>query len=217
VHFFFGMVCVELNVPGDARKSLEQAVRLAPSNAYYNYALGAVLIQGKNPDEALRYFQQFRALRPGDARATLAVAIAYFYSDRYDDARHELQSIADHPETRTAAQLFLGRMAMRDGNLGEAMDHLQQSIQADPSVVEPYTDLGMVYIDRKEYALAEKTLAHAIQMSPDDYLSNQRLLVLFERTKDPRAAAQAIRVQQLRKTGEETESLLMRTVVVRPY
>ena len=88
------------------------------------------------------------------------------------------------------------------------MDHLQRSIQADPSVIEPYTDLGMVYIDKKEYALAEKTLAHAIQMSPNDYLSNQRLLILFQRTKDPRANAQAIRVQQLRKTGEETERLL---------
>jgi cytochrome c-type biogenesis protein CcmH/NrfG len=217
VHFFFGMICVELNLPADARKSLEQAVRLDPRNAYYNYALGAVLVQANNPDEAIRYFQQFRALRPADARATLAVAIAYFYSDRYDDARHELQSIADHSETRTAAQLFLGRMAMRDGNLAEAMDHLQRSIQADPSVIEPYTDLGMVYIDRKEYALAEKTLAHAIKMSPDDYLSNQRLLILFQRTKDPRADAQAIRVEQMRKTGEERARFLMRTVEVRPY
>ena len=72
-------------------------------------------MQANNPDKSIRYFQEFRALRPGDARGTLALAIAYFYSDRYDDARHELQSIADHPETRTAAQLFLGRMAMRDG------------------------------------------------------------------------------------------------------
>jgi tetratricopeptide (TPR) repeat protein len=217
VHFFFGMVCVELNLPQDAAKSLEQAVRLDPRNAYYNYALGAVLVQAKNPDEAIRYFQQFRVLRPGDARGTLAVAIAYFYSDRYDLARHELQSIADHSETRTAVQLFLGRMAMRDGNLDEALDHFQRSIQADPSVIEPYTDLGMVYIDRKEYPLAEKTLTHAIQMSPDDYLSNERLLILFQRTKDPRAAAQAIRVEQLRKTGEERERLLLRAVEVRPY
>ena len=62
VHFFFGMVCVELNVPGDASESLRQAVRLDPRNAYYNYALGAVLIQGKNPDEAIHYFQQFRSI-----------------------------------------------------------------------------------------------------------------------------------------------------------
>jgi Flp pilus assembly protein TadD len=211
------MVCVELNLPVDARKSLQEAVRLDPGNAYYNYALGAVLVQANNPDEAIGYFQKCRELRPQDVRATLALAIAYFYSYRYDDARHELQPIAERPETRMVAQLFLGRMAMRDGNLGEAMEHLQKSVRADPSATEAYTDLGMVYIDRKEYALAEKTLAHAIQLAPDDYLSNQRLLTLSQRTKDPRADAQAERVEQLRKTGQERERLLMRTVEVRPY
>jgi Tfp pilus assembly protein PilF len=75
----------------------------------------------------------------------------------------------------------------------------------------------MVYIDRKEYALAEKTFAHAIQIAPDDYLSNERLLILFERTKDSRADAQTQRVEKLRKTEEEKERLLLRTVEVRPY
>lgn len=217
VHFFFGMVCVELNLPVDARKSLEEAVRLDPGNAYYNYALGAVLLQVNEPDGAIHNFQRFRDLRPVDPRGRLALAIAYFYSYRYDDARRELHAIADRPQTRMVTQLFLGRMAIRDGNLDEAMVHLQQSIQADPSAIEAYTDLGMVYIDKKEYALAEKTLAHAIEMTPEDYLSNQRLLTLFQRTKDSRAAAQAQRVEQIRKTGEEKERLLMRSLEIRPY
>src|SRR5206468_4152434 len=42
IHFFFGMVCVDLKLPPEAKKSLEEAVRLDPKNPYYNYALGAV-------------------------------------------------------------------------------------------------------------------------------------------------------------------------------
>lgn len=217
VHFFFGMICVELNLLPDAKKSLEEAVRLKPDDAYYNYALGAVLVQANELDEAIRYFQKFHELRPEDARARFALGVAYFYSYRYDDARHEFQAIANRPETKVGAQLFLGRMAMLEGNLDEAMGHLQQSILADPSVSEAYTDLGMVYIDRKEYTLAEKTLAHALQLAPEDFLSNQRLLTLFLRTKDPRADAQAQRLEQIRKTGPEKEHLLMRTLEVRPY
>jgi tetratricopeptide (TPR) repeat protein len=217
VHFFFGMVCVELNLLPDARKSLEEAVRLDPGDAYYNYALGAVLVQDNDLNGAIRCFQKFRELRPKDAHGRLALAVAYFYGYRNDDARHELQAIADRPETRAVAQLFLGRMAMRDGNLDEAVKHLQQSIDADRSVSEAYTDLGTIYIDRKEYTLAGKTLAHAIQMTPDDYLSNYRLLLLFQRTKDPREDAQARRFEQIRKTRQERARLLMRTLEVRPY
>ena len=43
------------------------------------------------------------------------------------------------------------------------------------------------------------------------------LLTLLLRTRDPRADAQAQRVDQIRKTGQEKERLLMRTVEVKPY
>jgi cytochrome c-type biogenesis protein CcmH/NrfG len=217
VHFFFGMICVELNLLPDARKSLEEAVRLDPNNAYYNYALGAVLVQANDSVTAVRYFEKYSELRPEDARANFGLAVAYFYTFRFDDARHELQAIANLPETKVGAQLFLGRMAMRERKLDEAIQHLQESIKADPSVSEAYAELGMVYLDQKEYALAEKTLSRATQIAPDDYLSNLRLLMLFMRTKDPRAEEQAKRVDQLKKNGEEKERLLMRTLEIRPY
>ena len=56
VHFFFGVVCIELNLPLEARKSLDEAVRLDPENPYYNYALGAVAIHGSDPTQAIHYF-----------------------------------------------------------------------------------------------------------------------------------------------------------------
>jgi tetratricopeptide (TPR) repeat protein len=169
VHFFFGMICVELNLLPDAQKSLQEAVRLNPGDAYYNYALGSVLVQANQLDEAIRYFKKFRELRPDDAHGRFGLAVAYFYSNRYEEARAEFQAIADRPETKVGAQLFLGRMARREGKLDEAMEHLQSSIQADPSLSEGYSDLGMVYLDKRQYALAEKTLAQAIEIAPNDF------------------------------------------------
>jgi tetratricopeptide (TPR) repeat protein len=217
VRFFFGMVSVELNLPQEARKWLEEAVRLEPSNAYYNYALGAVLVQVNNPDEAVSYFRKYCALRIGDVRGRFALGVAYFYSDQLESARGELQSIADRPETRMGAQLFLGRTAIEQGNLAEALEHLQQAIEADPSTPEAYAELGLIYIRRKEYALAEKTLSRAVEVAPNDYLSNLRLLLLYQRTKDLRTEPQAQRVKQIRKAGEEREQLLMRTLEIHPY
>ena len=217
VRFFFGMVCVELNLPLEARKSLEEAVKLEPSNAYYNYALGAVLVQVNNPDGAVPYFQKYCALRAGDVRGRFALAVAYFYTRQLESARRELQSIADRPETRMGAQLFLGRTDIEEGNLAEAVEHLQQAIKANPSTPEAYAELGLVYLRRQEYALAEETLSRALQVAPDDYLSNLRLLMLYQRTKDLRTAPQTQRVEQIRKAGEKKEQLLMRTLEIRPY
>ena len=50
------MICIELNLPLDARKSLDEAVRLDPENAYYNYALGSVALYGRDPDRAASLF-----------------------------------------------------------------------------------------------------------------------------------------------------------------
>ena len=168
-------------------------------------------------DDAIAHFQKFRALRPEDPHARFALAVAYFYSFRYDEARTEFQAIADRKETQAGAHLFLGRMAMQDKKFDQAIEHFKKSIGADPSVSEAYTDLGFVYLNEKEYSLAENALDHAIQLAPDDYLSNQRLLTLYLRSKDPRADAQGKRVEQLRETGQEKEHLLMRTLEVKPF
>ncbi len=216
VHFFFGMICVEMDLLPDAKKSLEEAVQLNPENAFYNYALGAVLIQANNSDEAARYFEKFQTLRPQDPRGKLALGVAYFYSFRYDDARRELQLVAGRPEMRAGAELFLGRMDLRDGKLDEAAAHFDASLAADPSICDAYAELGMVYIDKKDYASAESALLKAVKISPNDYLSNERLLTVYLRTKDPRADEQAKKVETIRKSGQDKERLLTRTLEIRP-
>ena len=44
VHFFFGMVCVDMNLTEEAYRSLKKATELNPNNPYYNYAFGAVIM-----------------------------------------------------------------------------------------------------------------------------------------------------------------------------
>jgi tetratricopeptide (TPR) repeat protein len=217
IHFFFGIVCVELKLPPEARQSLREAVRLDPDNPYYNYALGAVLVNEKNPDGAIPHFKKFREALPGDPRGRFALGVAYYDAYQLEAARAELTAVADRPETRLGAQLYLGRLAIREDHLDEALEHLRLAIQANPSAPEAYAESGLAHIRRKEYALAGKDLDRAIRLAPDHYLSNQRLLMLYRRTNDPRAAAQAERVEKLQQAGEEKERLLLRSLEIRPY
>ena len=217
IHFFFGMVCIELKLPPEAKQSLKEAVRLDPDNPYYHYALGAVLLQQKNSDEAIPQFRNYRDSRPDDPRGNFALGVAYFDADKLDAARKELESVAARPETRVGANLYLGRLAVREDNLTEAANRLRQAVESDPSSPEPYAELALVHIRRKEFVLAESNLTRALKIAPNDFRSNLNLLVLYQRTKDPRAEPQARRVEQLQKAGEERERLLLRSLEIRPY
>ncbi len=217
VHFFFGMICVELKLPPEAKASLKESVHLDPDNPYYNYALGAVLINEKNAEAAIPHFKKYRAGKPDDARGRFALGVAYYDAYQLDSARKEFLAIANRAETRWGAQLYLGRLAIREENLNEASYRFQQAIQANPTEPEAYAESGLVHIRRNEYSLAEKDLTRALTLAPDHYLSNLRLLMLYQRTKDSRADAQAKRVEELRKFGEEKERLLLRSLDIRPY
>jgi len=217
IHFFIGIICVDLKLPPEAKQSLTEAVRLDPNNGVYHYALGAVLLQERDPDGAISHLLKYRDTHHDDPRGSFALGVAYFDAYQLDAARRELEFAAAHAETRAGANLYLGRLAFREGNPTEAEDHLRQATQFNASSPEPYAELALIQIRREEYAAAEKNLNKALQMAPDHYRTNLNLLMLYQRTKDPRAEQQAGRVKQLEKAGEEREHLLLRSLEIRPY
>src|SRR5207302_8013378 len=73
LHYYFGLVCVDLNLVAEARNSFEKAVSLEPDNASYNYAMGATSAFRHDPAEAVPYFEKYLKMKPGDPRAKLAL------------------------------------------------------------------------------------------------------------------------------------------------
>lgn len=217
VHFFFGMLAVEKNLPIEARKSLEAAVRLAPDQPYYNYALGSVALQGHDPAEAIPYFQKFRALLPDDPRGRFALGVAYFDAGDLDRARLELEAVAATPATRAGAQYFLGRLEKQNGNLALAAAHLEKSIQANPGYAEAHAELGLIRIRTANLERAAREIDRALELEPDNVAANRNRLILYQRTRDPRAEAQAARVKEIEARREQQQNLLFRTIEVRPY
>ncbi len=217
VHFFFGMLAVEKNLPIEARKSLETAVRRAPGQPYYNYALGSVALQGRDPAEAIPYFQKFRALLPNDPRGRFALGVAYFTAGDLDRARQELMAIAETPATKAGAQYFLGRLEKLNGNMTLAAAHLEQSIQANPDYADAHSELGLMRIRTSDFAGAAREIDRALQLDPDNVAANRNRLILYQRTRDPRAEAQAARVKELEARREQQQNLLFRNIEVRPY
>lgn len=217
VHFFFGMLAVEKNLPLEARKSLETAVRLSPDQAYYNYALGAVALQGHAPSDAIPFLQKYVRLTAGDPRGRFALGTAYFNIGDYAKARAEFDVVANATETRGGANYFLGRLDKLDGDYAQAAAHLERSIQATPAYADAHAELGLVRIRMSRFEDASKELEQALRLEPSNPAANRNLLILYQRTQDARAAAQAARVKEIEAQREQNVNLLFRNIQVRPY
>jgi len=216
IHFFFGVVCIELNLPLEATKSLQEAVRLDPENAYYNFALGSVLLQGRDQDHAVKCFLKYVALRPADPRGKFALGVAQFHVADYAAAVANLHAASESKESAAGAHYFLGRIARAQDDFVTAESELQQSVAADPQFVDALAELAFVHIRQQRTKEATLELERAFALDPDNFRVNANLLVLYQKTGDPRAPEQAARFEEIKKKRAEDEQSLWRTIEIRP-
>ncbi len=217
VHFFFGIVCVELDLSLEAKKSLQKAVDLDPENPIYNYARGSVELQGNAGWQAVPYFEKFIAARPADPRGHFALGVAKFAAQDYEAAAKEMKSVAADKETAAGAEYFLGRIAKAEGDWSRGIAHFQKSIQADQNYAESHAELGVAEMHVGDLSAARREIDRALKLNPTSYFANYSLLLLFQKTKDPGAASQAEKLRMLDAKRFEKQGLMLRTIGVRKY
>jgi Flp pilus assembly protein TadD len=216
IHFFFGIVCVELNLGAEAYESLKRAVALDPENPYINYALGAVAVHRHEPAESLPYFEKFVRLRPDDPRGRFALGAAGFYSKLFDGAIPHLQAAAAHEATAAGAHFFLGRIARQLNDLPQAEQELQIALRGEPGNAEAWAELGLVQMRLGRHADAEASMLRAQAIDPDNYSAILNLATLYSRTRDPRAETQAARLAAAQEGRETRVQEFLRLVQVVP-
>jgi tetratricopeptide (TPR) repeat protein len=215
--YFFGLVCLDLDLLAEARAAFESAVKLEPENPAYNYAMGAASAFRRDPSEAIPYFEKYIRLRPQDARGKLALGAALFKAKQYDVASVALTEAVKAPGAATTARYYLGAIARQKGRLDEAERELRQALQANPDYTDALAELGQCYLMKREYEAAGKLLRRALEIDPNHYAANFNLLTLYARAKDEREAAQAARFEEVKKLREEKAQEFLRMVEARPY
>ncbi|MGO8790778.1 MAG: tetratricopeptide repeat protein [Terriglobia bacterium] len=216
IHFFWGMVSVQMNLAEEAYRALKKAVSLDPNNAYYNYAMGAVALQREESSEAIPYFQKYCQLKPHDPRGRLALGSAYFASHDDENAEKVILTVANDRETAAGAHYYLGRIANQQGNYPEAVAQLELALKTYPNYADAYAERGLVHLKQKDYPDATSDLQKALEIDPDNYTANLNLMILYQRTKDPKADEQAKRFEQVREERAQRVKDFLRTIEVRP-
>lgn len=217
LYYYFGFVCVDLNLIAEARNSFEKAVKLDPQNAQYNYAMGAASAFRHDPSEAVPYFEKYLKLKPHDPRGKLAMGAALFRAKDYQAAEPWLNQAAKIPDTAALAHYYLGCIALQERRLEEARTQLSQALTAKPNYSDALAELGEYYLLEKDYGEAEKQIRRALEIDPDHYAANFYLLNLLTRTGDPRRDEQAKRFEELKKLVDEKTREFLRIVEVHPF
>ena len=217
VHYFFGLVCLDLNLVAEARAAFDSAVKIEPENPAYNYALGTASTFRHDPAEAIPYFEKYVRLKPQDARGKLALGAAMVRARQYDAATRVLMQAAKVSETATTAHYYLGCVARQNDRLDDAIRELQQALKSNPDYADALAELGQCYLMKREYEQAGKLLRRALEIAPDHYAANFNLLTLYARAKDEREAAQSARFEEVKKLREEKAQEFLRMIEVRPY
>ncbi len=216
LHYFFGVVCLDMNLVAESRAAFEKAVKIDPENPAYNYAMGAASTFRHDPMESIPYFEKYVKLKPQDARGKLALGASLFRSKQHDAATRVLLEAVKVPDTAAMANFYLGSVARQNGRLDEAIHRLQQSLNGNPDYTDALAEMGQCYLIRKEYESAGKILRRALEINPNHYLANFNLLTLYARTKDSREAAQATRFEEVKKLREDMSMEILRIIDVRP-
>ena len=216
IHFLFGMMAVKINLPIEARRSLERALALDPENPGYNYAMGSVILSSRDAATASRYLQKFVKAEPADSRGHYALGIAYFASGDYVKAKEEMKRVASDPKVGAGAEYYLGRMARLEGEVDDATRHLRKSVELMPSLSESHTELARISILQGNLENARAELDRALRLDPRSFQGNNELLVLYKRTHDPRAEKQAELLKKLDEDRSKRAELMLRTIEVRP-
>ena len=217
VHFLWGMIALEMDLPVEARRSLERAVGLEPRNPRYNYALGWAALSAGDTSGAVPYLRTYIAAQPKDPRGHFALGIVHFATNDFNHARQEMEQIRTNPETAAGAEYILGRIARIEDKLEEAAAHLQRSIDLLASFAESHAELGRVRLLQGNLKQAQAELDRALSLDRDSFQANATLLTLYQQTRDPRLKQQGERLRQLDSQRYARKELMLRTIEVKPY
>lgn len=154
-----------------ARKDLQAALTLNPSDHLSAYTLGLLLLTQKQLPAATQVFDRLQRVLGDSARWRLLIGRAYFDNGYNRQAEAELQrALALDPGIHYAHHL-LALCALRQdlpGAREEAQHQLEAEIRNHPGEEAPLFMLGVVLESKRDWASARSLLDAAQKLAPTD-------------------------------------------------
>jgi tetratricopeptide (TPR) repeat protein len=123
---------------------------------------------------------------PNDASLYLGLASAYYGVKQYDDATDALDKLQSINPTGTMLASLMyarGKIAEQKGDQEAALQDYQKSIDVTDTLDARYA-LGVLYLNRKQFADSVKNLERFVAAQPDDASVLRQLAAAYEGAGD---------------------------------
>ena len=148
------------------------------------YLAGAAMLEN-NSSGASSAFEKYVALRTDNARAWLALGMAYLQQHRYADARGPLErSIALDPNI-AETEYQLGVVAKNEGASEEATQHFQRAVKLEPRHAKALWGLGNLYLQSGDLQKARENLQSAEAIEPNSVQTEYDLGLVLSKLGKP--------------------------------
>lgn len=158
-----GEVLLRLKRPADAEKQFRVVLDRSPNSTSALRGL-AVSLDAQNKPGAVDAYRNYVAAQPQDSAARTRFVQLLLASKKYDEALAESEKStngqAPSVDTlRTRADILIGQ-----NKLDDAVKTLQQAIALAPKDAQLHGGLGRLYLQKRDFANAERELKIAIQL-----------------------------------------------------
>ena len=202
----FAVAALKTGMYTEAQAALERAARLAPAEAAYRVALGAVWLKKPDLFEAERAFREALRLRPEEPRAQMYLGYTLLKQKRTAEARELLEQSARGDATSAETFYYLGLAAQEQADDAAAVEYFATAVRLLPSYARAHVALGSVFLKLKQYPRAQAALEAGVKLDPDDTKAHYNLARLYALLKDPqRARAEMEIVERLKSEGKARE------------
>lgn len=148
--------------------SLQQAIRLNPSDPSLHLELGRTYERAHDDVSAEREYKNMNAISPADPDAQLALAGLYLRTRRYSEAESNFRAIVKAVPQNEVARRDLGRALSANGNHEEAISEFEKALELKPTDIDAARELAHSQMALKRYGQAVPTLRLVASKTPND-------------------------------------------------
>ncbi len=186
-----GVALARLGRHAEARNHFDRAIALEPgANALYNMGYTCQCL-GEN-DDARDYYTRCLESAPEHLYALVRLGQLAETAEEHPAAREYYAKAGGVPGGAAVSRRYLAGLALREGNIEEAREHLHEALAHDPHNAAALQMLAELYLDKGEDAdVAESLARQSVAIRPErkaGWLALARALERAGRTRDAREA-----------------------------